>query len=385
MPRADANAAQLMYRARPMFRRLIERHIFARLARTYLAVLGVLAGMVWLVQAARLIDDVLGKSGDLLAFASLSALTLPYVLSLILAPALFIAALVCFIQLLQDNEYFALKAAGYDPRNLLRPVLTLCALVMLAQAALSFFAAPHSLRQLRLERYNVAAEAALDILKPGVFRDVATGITAFAAGVSETGELQNILVHDRSDPDAPVSYIARTGRIAADSRGSYTLFEDGHILSTAPDGTIRRLSFATHRLPLRRAAESERGDIGLRANEYMIHQLFTAQTGDAARLQARGIQLVGRVADPLILVLLAFAATAGGGARTGYTSAVLATSFLAILYQTGLLALFGELAGRADASLLLFWPVLWAAGLCAHIASRGHLRVRGEDYGFTRA
>ena len=75
----------------------------------------VLAGIVWLVQTLNMLEDMIGQNVSLVAMAELAGLIIPRVLSFTLAPALLVTMLVQLMRLLQDNEYFALTAAGLSP------------------------------------------------------------------------------------------------------------------------------------------------------------------------------------------------------------------------------------------------------------------------------
>ena len=134
----------------------LDRYLFGRLLKAQMAMALVLAGIVWLVQTLNMLEDMIGQNVSLLEMAELAGLIIPRVLSFTLAPALLVTMLVQLMRLLQDNEYFALTAAGLSPLRILRPVIGVCVLVIALQAALSFYISPIAYKAMRAKSENLA-------------------------------------------------------------------------------------------------------------------------------------------------------------------------------------------------------------------------------------
>ena len=93
---------------------------------TFLGIFGffalVLVGVYWINRAVGLFDQLIGDGQTALVFLAFSALTLPYVIKLVLPVAAFIAAVYGGNRLISDSELVVMQATGFSPFRLARPV-----------------------------------------------------------------------------------------------------------------------------------------------------------------------------------------------------------------------------------------------------------------------
>ncbi|HCQ81467.1 MAG: LptF/LptG family permease [Rhizobiales bacterium TMED83] len=350
---------------------LIERYIGARLLRTFLVVTLVFTLVIWLIQTLNLIDNIGGKGTTIIGFLGISLLGIPGLLTYILPPALLIAVLTQMIRLLQDHEYFALSAAGFSPRKLLQPILLISAVLAVIQLLLSFYIAPTATHLLRQQKNAVSENFVTDAFTPGSFQDIAPGITAFADTLSETGELQQVLIYDYSDAEHPVTYTAREGRITRTGTKNYFLLLEGHIHDDNMQRSNRGLIvFSEYVLPLNAAAK-ETSAIHMRPRDTTIFQILNppaaalTQKDFIKRMHESVRQRVANITTVLVYAFLGFViATTASLQRTGYGRQVMTAASFAIIYQIGIFVLSGE---TAQSSLSIAYLAVWFclfAGVC---------------------
>ena len=350
---------------------LIERYIGLRLLRTFLVVALVFTLVVWLIQTLNLIDNIGGKGTTIIGFLGISLLGIPSLLTYILPPALLIAVLTQMIRLLQDHEYFALSAAGFSPRKLLQPILLISGLLVVVQLLLSFYIAPKSTHFLRQQKNAVSENFVTDAFAPGSFQDIAPGITAFADSLSETGELQQVLIYDYSDAARPITYTAREGRITRTGTKTYFLLSDGHIHDD--NGALNNrglIVFSEYILPLNAAAQ-ETSTIHMRPRDTTIFQILNPpatalqQKDFLLRMHKSVRERVANITTVLVYAFLGFViATTAGIQRTGYGRQVMIASSFAIIYQIGIFTLSGDTTNNGLSVVYLgAWFCLFA-GVC---------------------
>ncbi|MEC7266107.1 MAG: LptF/LptG family permease, partial [Pseudomonadota bacterium] len=361
----------MMLAEEKMNQTLIERYIGLRLLRTFLVVTLVFTLVVWLIQTLNLIDNIGGKGTTIIGFLGISLLGIPSLLSYILPPALLIAVLTQMIRLLQDHEYFALSAAGFSPRRLLQPILLIVGFLVVIQLLLSFLIAPTATHFLRQQKNAVSKNFVTDAFAPGSFQDIAPGITAFADSLSETGELQQVLIYDYSDISRPVTYTAREGRITRTGPKTFFLLSDGHIHDDNDAQDNRGLIvFSEYILPLNADAQ-ESSTILMRPRDTTIFQILNPpavalqQKDFLPRMYKSARERVANITTLLVFAFLGFVvATTAGMQRTGYGRQVLIASSFAIIYQIGIFALSGD--GTKNGLSIIYlglWFCLYA-GVC---------------------
>ncbi len=137
---------------------------------------------------------------------------LPYFVGFVLPVAFLLGVVLGVSRLAADREVMAMGAAGLSPLRLLRVPLALSLLVAALGVWLALFLEPAGMRAARslmngIVKKNVASE-----VRAGTFYESIPGFTLYAERVVQ-GEWSNVLIQDRSNPDAPVLSLSRRGRL----------------------------------------------------------------------------------------------------------------------------------------------------------------------------
>ncbi len=137
-------------------------------------------------------------------------------------PALFPMALIFSVvntygRLSQDSEIVAFKALGYSQGSLLAPAMVLSLLVAFISAQTSFHLAPWGNRQFEVLITRLGQTKAAATIKEGTFTESFFDLVIYANRVdAKTGELSKVFIYDERDPKAPLTIIAKSGRIIPD-------------------------------------------------------------------------------------------------------------------------------------------------------------------------
>jgi lipopolysaccharide export system permease protein len=287
---------------------------------------------------------------------------------------------VALARMAADGEAQALRACGVGLASLVAPLLALALAVAAATGAASLDLEPRARRGLREAFHAMAARGAL--LEPGRFREIA-GRTLFVRSRAPSGELEGVLVEDRSRPERPFVLFAERGAWRWDAaearvhlhleRGD-VLFEGaaGPVAQRAPGERSRielerdpaRMSFATldYAFPVDELAAPGPGE--LLPKDMSLDELRTAVAlaragGSLAHLEKQGVehyemQIQRRYALPAAPVVLALAAIPlalrpgrAARARGALLCAALAGGYYAAFVAARSVALAGGLPAAA--------------------------------------
>jgi lipopolysaccharide export system permease protein len=186
------------------------------LAREILLPFG--AGLLFLTQlllATSLLgqaDILFGSGVSLLDVGAVMLGVLPQFLSFVLPIAFLLGAVLGVGRLAEDREVVALGAAGISPLRLIRVPLLLSLVIAGLGLWLGLEVEPASLRAARLRFNEIVKRNVTNDVRAGTFYDQIPNYTLYAERV-HGGRWENVLIHDRSNPAAPVLALARAGHL----------------------------------------------------------------------------------------------------------------------------------------------------------------------------
>jgi lipopolysaccharide export system permease protein len=137
---------------------------------------------------------------------------LPYFVGFVLPVAFLLGVVLGVARLAADREVVAMSAAGLSPLRLLRVPLALSLLAAAVGVWLALFVEPAAIRAVRSLMIDIVKKNVASEVRPGTFYEQIPGYTLYAERVDERG-WGNVLIQDRSNPDAPVLSLSRRGRL----------------------------------------------------------------------------------------------------------------------------------------------------------------------------
>jgi len=103
--------------------RLLTRYIARELFLPFIFALGIIVFILFINFFLRAVDRFLGKGLDMLTILEYLFLNLAWIVALSVPMAVFIATLMAFGRLSEDNEINALRSSGISFLTILRPAL----------------------------------------------------------------------------------------------------------------------------------------------------------------------------------------------------------------------------------------------------------------------
>jgi len=166
-------------------------------------------------QITNLMKILVSRGADLPTVVRAFVYLLPSIFSVTIPMAFLLGVLLAFGRLASDSEIVALRASGVSPGRLLRPVLALSLLATLATFYVFGVLGPAANQAYREILFSLIVSRARTEMKPRVFTDdLVPGMVLYVSDIpAETGEWQNLFVHDTRVPAKPRVILARSGQL----------------------------------------------------------------------------------------------------------------------------------------------------------------------------
>jgi lipopolysaccharide export system permease protein len=205
----------------------IGRYIFRTTLSAFLIVLVSLTAVIWVTQALRDIDIMTSQGQTILVFIGITGLIIP-LLVLVIAPiALLIAVAHVLNKMSTDSEIIVMNAAGMSPWILFRAFVAAGIVVSLLVTAISAYFAPKGLRMLRDWLTEVRANVVSNIVQPGRFTPLESGVTIHIRERRPNGQLAGIFLDDRRNPNERITVLSEIGELLDNSSGTYLVLQKG--------------------------------------------------------------------------------------------------------------------------------------------------------------
>lgn len=348
----------------------IDRYILSQLVGAFGLFALILVSIYWLNRAISIFGRLIADGHGAALFLQIIALSLPYVVSLVLPVALFAASVWVTNRLTGESERVVMEAAGASGLRLARAYLVFGLIGAVLVGALTNWLVPASRAQLAVKRAEVSQDVAAMLIAPGEFIHPAPGVTLFIGAATPAGALENLFLYEDQGEGRSRTYTAQKALIVQRTGQPVLLMFDG--LMQALEGTDRRLTtvsfddLAYDLGPL--VAEREIRTTPLRevgsVTLFRADPAIQAATGRTpAEMHAELHRRLSQSLAPVLYALLGFAALmVGRFSRFGSWRQIV----LAVL---GAVAL-STIASRAEDTVgdaPGLWPLLYVqavAGLC---------------------
>ncbi|MGQ0533798.1 MAG: LptF/LptG family permease [Caulobacteraceae bacterium] len=321
----------------------ISAYVFRQALGPLLAILGALAAIAILTQGLNQLDIIITNRRAGFAFAWVTILALPQLVSLILPMAVFIAVVYALNRMHSESEIAVLYGAGVSRQRIARPILQLAVLAALAHLAINVLIQPAAFKERREVFYELRTDIASSLVEEGSFTYPADGLTLYARSRGGGGELRDLLIND-ARPELPITYTARAGAIATIDGAPAIVMRDGQVQRQTEEGSVDVLDFDRYVLQFEGVFE-EPELFFLKASDRTLFELFFPDL--TTHFDQRNIEQFlaeghARLSSPLLNIALAMIALVGvlGGefSRRGYGRRIMWAAIIALVVRLSALA-----------------------------------------------
>lgn len=316
----------------------ISAYVFRQALGPLLAILGALAAIAVLTQGLNQLDIIITNRRAGFAFAWVTILALPQLISLILPMAVFIAVIYAFNRMHSESEIAVLYGAGVSRQRLARPILQLATLAAIVHLVINVIVQPWAFEERRKVFYDLRTDIASSLIEEGSFTYPAEGLTLYARSRGGGGELRDLLINDgRTEPG--ITYTARAGAIVTIDGAPAIVMRDGQVQRQTEEGSVDVLDF--DRYVLKFDGVFEEPDLFfLKASDRTLFDLvFPDRTShyDQRNVDEFLAEAHGRLSAPLLNIALALVALVGvlmgDFSRRGYGRRIMWASIIALVIR----------------------------------------------------
>ncbi|MFM2356188.1 MAG: hypothetical protein RLZZ528_1924, partial [Pseudomonadota bacterium] len=223
-----------------------DRYILSQLMALFGFFSLILVAVYWVNRAVRLFDQLISDGQSAWVFLEFTALSLPYNIRIVLPVAAFVATVYVTNRLSTESELAVMRATGFSPWRLARPVFVFGLLLGLLLAAVTHFLEPMARARLSDRRGEITANITQRVLKEGRFVNPGDGVTMFIGQITKAGEIRDIFISDQREGAQPTTYTADRAALVRNAEGpKLVLF----------DGMAQSFSDSTRRLTVTRFAD----------------------------------------------------------------------------------------------------------------------------------
>jgi lipopolysaccharide export system permease protein len=330
-------------------------YVFRQAMGPLLAILGALAAIAILTQGLNQLDLIITNRRAGLAFAWVTILAIPQLISLILPLAVFFAVLYALNRMQSESEIAVAYSAGVSRQRIARPIMQLAVLAALVHLGVNTLIQPAALEERREIFYALRTDIASSLVREGAFTFPSPDLTLYARERGGAGEMRDLLIND-ARPQFPITYTARAGAIVTVDGAPAIVMRDGQVQRMTEDGSVDVLDFDRYVLQLERLVEEETDYFFLKASDRYLYDLFFPDMTsyyDQRNVDRFLSEAHSRLSAPLLNLAMALIALAGvlvgEFSRRGYARRMMIASACALLVR--LLALAFQAAATDDPRL----------------------------------
>jgi lipopolysaccharide export system permease protein len=315
---------------------LYHKYITKNILLSSLVILFVVTMIIWLTQSSRFVDLIISSGISFLSFLKLTMYLLPPIILLVSPVTLFIGIVYIYNKLYLNSELLTLSAAGLSKYKILKPALFTASLVMLFNYFISFYLLPVSNYEFTELRKFYKNNYISFLIHEGIFAQPTKNITIYVASKGVNELLEDVFIHDTSDPENQVTINAKTGRFFKKDNRTILFLSDGNRQQIDKKDNYHLLNFKTLELDLE-LGSSQKNKRTLSIGEMHLKELLFSKSNqiEKIRLNKMRAEAHNRIIWPLlnlIFALIAVDSIVGGEfSRMGKKKRIFHSSIILII------------------------------------------------------
>ena len=269
----------------------LNKYLFNQSLIPFVLSVGVITTVLFLQFLIRAVDRFLGKGLDALTIFEYLYLNLAWIIALSVPMSLLISSVMTYGRMAQQNEITALKSAGVNLYNIIKPAMLFSSLVGIGLCLFNNFILPEMNYNARLLARDIYKKKPELSIEPGYFVDM---IPQYTMIVNEMDgkDFKDVKIFSKNQKSEQTTIYANQGSLSSDGNMITIDLIDGeiHEIDLSDYDYYRKIKFKTHQimismdeLMLNRTTESNRTDREMRVpqmideinkNKILISQIY---------------------------------------------------------------------------------------------------------------
>ena len=267
----------------------LNKYLFKQSLIPFVLSVGVITTVLFLQFLIRAVDRFLGKGLDALTIFEYLYLNLAWIIALSVPMSLLISSVMTFGRMAQQNEITALKSAGVNLYNIIKPALWFGTFVAIGLCIFNNFILPEMNYNARLLARDIYKKKPELSIEPGYFVDMIPQYTMIVKEM-DGKDFKDIKIFSKNQKAEQTTIYANEGSLSSDGNMITINLINGeiHEIDLSDYDYYRKIRFKTHQitismdeLMLNRTTESSRTDREMRVpqmiNEIENNKLLIAQ------------------------------------------------------------------------------------------------------------
>jgi len=281
---------------------IIDKYFTRQQVAVFVMLLMVLTGLAWMVQIMSMMKFLMNYGVKFTDFLGLTALMVPFIVSIIVPFATFIAILFVYNKMIGDNEVVVMASAGYSPAKLARPALIFAGVMTAMNLILNLWLVPASQAKFYDTQWNLRYGLAHLKLQEASFTDMARGLVVYVDKVSNH-DLSQVMLSDTRDKKSQITIFANNGKLVTTMRGLSIVMTDGSLQATGNGEIIG--TFDTFDMDL--SVSEKNNDSAFRARRMSTMELFSVKKENVSKKQYKTVmsEICNRILMPFMNIILA--------------------------------------------------------------------------------
>ena len=270
----------------------LNKYLFKQSLIPFLLSVAVITTVLFLQFLIRAVDRFLGKGLDIVTIFEYLYLNLAWIIALSVPMSLLISSVMTFVRMAQQNEITALKSAGVNLFNIIKPALWFGTFVAILLCLFNNLILPEMNYNARLLARDIYKKKPELSIEPGYFVDMIPQYTMIVKEM-EGSDFKDVKIFSKNQQTEQTTIYANQGSMSSDGNMITIDLKDGeiHEIDLSDYDYYRKIKFTTHQimismddLMLNRTSESNRTDREMRVpqmigeinkNKLLISQIYT--------------------------------------------------------------------------------------------------------------
>ena len=267
----------------------LNKYLFKQSLIPFLLSVAVITTVLFLQFLIRAVDRFLGKGLDVFTIFEYLYLNLAWIIALSVPMSLLISSVMTFGRMAQQNEITALKSAGVNLYNIIKPAILFGSLVGIGLCLFNNFILPEMNYNARLLARDIYKKKPELSIEPGYFVDMIPQYTMIVKEM-DGKDFKDVKIFSKNQKSEQTTIYANQGSLSSDGNMITIDLMDGeiHEIDLSDYDYYRKIKFKTHQimismdeLMLNRTTESNRTDREMRIpqmiDEIKINKILISQ------------------------------------------------------------------------------------------------------------
>jgi lipopolysaccharide export system permease protein len=245
----------------------------------------VLTGLAWMLQILSMLRILIQYNVSMGGFLGVTLMMVPFIATLIIPFALFIAVMFVYNRLIVDREITVMVGAGLSPLRIARPALIFAGFLTVMHLILSIWLVPATQENFYKKQWEMRYGLAHLALQEASFNELAEDLVVFVNKVNDM-DISGLMLFDNRNQKNQLVALAEKGKLISTSRGMSIVMANGSVQSLGDSFVIGtfdsfdmdmnisdkqvKFSFKTRRLSTPQLINATRNPGEYKSSEYRL-------------------------------------------------------------------------------------------------------------------